>query len=173
MAQKKIIIVLLISTISCLLIGCDVLFPKELTFCEDPRVRLFLNQVFGIVDDIDFVVVEINDTLSKIEQNPLLLISSSFLDGLTEQVDFAFNITETALALAAPRIEFDVFIDLFKGSFNDFSNAIQFLNEGLAEQNALKMLTSIPTFLSGQEKMDDAIFEFNSVIEECVGLLPL
>jgi len=172
MNASKAVLILTILLIASFLVGCDVLFPKELTFCEDPRVRLFLNQVFGIVEDIDFVVVEIHDAVSKIEQNPFLLISSSFLDGLTEQVGFAFNVTETALALVAPRIEFDVFIDLFKGSFNDFSNAIQFLNEGLAEQNALKMLTSIPTFLSGQEKMDDAIIEFNTVVEECVELLP-
>lgn len=173
MKSSKAILVSTTLALSVLLTGCDLLFPKELSLCEDPKVKLFLNQVFRVIEDIDFIVVEINNTLERIEQNPLLLISSSFLDGLTDQVNFALGITETALALTAPRIEFESFIDLFKGSFQDYANAIQFLDDGLAEQDAFKLLSAVPTFLSGKEKLDEAIIEFNGVIDECLALSPL
>lgn len=155
----------IVSAMSIFLISCDLFTPPPL--CEDPRVNAYKERVEQLFSDTSEAAQRIGELLSRASSDRSLLTNDVWIQATNEQVQNFVELSNQANQMSPPRKEFSIFHELLKNAYSDYADGMALLEDAVLSSDLDVLVESTVLLASGDEKRNEAIAEFNSVLNRC------
>lgn len=148
--------------------GCSLLGlggPPPL--CEDQAVQEYVQTVNEANTTVSDAGTRIGELVNRLQNDSSLIDESSWQTAMDGEVQAILDANSQIQNLGSPRQELGVAHDLITGAFQDYADGAQGLQEGINQGDTEQLLNAFQTIQDGDDKLDGAEDELNSVLSDC------